>query len=160
REHVALLQLRRRRILADARREPLRRVLEIAAPQGQAGALPLLPLDCSDEQLGVRPGPLEIRVERARQLRERLVAIVAVATPDPVELPQPFRRGGRVGAVAGERHDPLAALLRTPQLEEAVLGRGRALADDEDDALGGVDPVVDVLRSLLRWRDVYPVDPA
>ena len=107
----------------------------------------------------MRLGPLEIRVERARQLRERLVAIVAVATPDPVELPQPFRRGGRVGAVAGERHDPLAALLGAPQLEEAVLGRERALADDEDDALGGVDRLVDVLRPLRRGRDVLPVDP-
>ena len=71
-----------------------------------------------------------------------------------VEMP-----GGRLRTVDRDRHDALAALLRVRELGRAVLGGERACADDEDDALGRVDRVVDVLRPVRRRRDVLPVDP-
>jgi hypothetical protein len=64
-----------------------------------------------------------------------------------------------VRGVAGDRNDPLAALLRALELLPAVLGGERLDRDDEDEALGRVDVVVDVLLPLGGRRDVLPVDP-
>jgi hypothetical protein len=45
------------------------------------------------------------------------------------------------------------------ELAGAVLGCKRAAADDEHEAVGCVDVVVDVLLPVRAGRDVFPVDP-
>ena len=92
-EDVPLLELGRHRLLGRVRREVLLGQLEIAPTQEQAAVLAGVPVDRAHEQSRVRPRPLEIRVERARELGECGVAVVALSAPDPVQLAQAERRG-------------------------------------------------------------------
>ena len=67
------------------------------------------------------------------------------------------RRGSAPSIAIGTTRLPPAPARRSSA--RAVLRGERARADDEDDALGGVDRVVDVLLPLRGRRDVLPVDP-
>ena len=107
----------------------------------------------------MRLRPDKIGLERAGELREGDVAVVAVTAPDPVQLREGRRGGVRIRCVAGDRDDPLPSFLRVDELLPAVLGFERLRRDDEDEALGGIDVVVDVLLPVGRRRDVLPIDP-
>ena len=107
----------------------------------------------------MRACPGKVGVERLEHPLERVRPVVGRAAPDPVELTKPLGRLRRIGAVAGDGHDPLAARARVAELGVAVLGGERVLADHEHEAVGRVDVVVDVLLPLRRGRDVLPVDP-
>ncbi len=107
----------------------------------------------------MRPRPLQVGVERGRELGEGGLAVVAVPAPDPVQLTQTLGGVVLVGRLAGDRHDPLALLQRVLELLAAELGGERAGTDDEDNALGLVDAGVDVLLELRCRRDVLPVHP-
>lgn len=81
----------------------------------------------------MRTRPLKIRVQGREERPERFLAIVGLATPDPVELAQGVRRKARVDVHGSDRHDALSPLAGVAELSDAVLGGERLLADNEDE---------------------------
>ena len=156
--NVPPLELGRLRLPGLVLRQLRLRLLEIVTLQERAAGAGL-PVDREAKQPRVRPRPLQIGVERGRELGVGGLAVVTVPAPDPVQLAQALRGVVLVGRLARDRHDPLALLQRVLELLAAELGGERAGTDDEDKALGLVDAGVDVLLELRGRGDVLPVDP-